>query len=118
MRLWREHLGELGGEVDAQIEDPCSPEAWELLRQRAEANTEIYERIWPFCPSDQIGTADDAKERLKRGVQDSLEIRNDVLKGMRGHVCTYPLRFLCNETRFEDMKTKAADKWSGGTMWY
>eukprot|EP01062_Namystynia_karyoxenos_P073395 TRINITY_DN7019_c1_g1_i1.p1 TRINITY_DN7019_c1_g1~~TRINITY_DN7019_c1_g1_i1.p1 ORF type:complete len:945 (+),score=273.20 TRINITY_DN7019_c1_g1_i1:117-2951(+) len=119
LHLWREHLcGDTEDEsVLAQFQDPCAPETWELIRQRAEENTKIYETVFPGIPSDRNKTLEDTQRRVSEG-RASRPGDEKQLEQIKGHLCTYPVSFLSLEKKSGDMTTGITDAVSGGTMWY
>ena len=60
IRLWQEHLGLLpepfNSELVQSLADPLDPKVYfDLMRQRASRNTQIYRELFHCVPDDSVG---------------------------------------------------------------
>lgn len=120
LSLWSEHLGLRSGEID-QIIDPVVDSTYkDMWMSTAKTNTAIYQDVFSCIPSDLIHTraalrqsTASWRERLDHTTIDlgiapeKLESyqNGDIkktdpmerLKGLRGHLVSFPLDFMCKE---------------------
>ncbi|XP_028173294.1 phospholipase D1 [Ostrinia furnacalis] len=104
-RLFREHLGLLGEDLDyfgIDMDDPCSDEfyknVWQATSRR---NTDVYEEVFHCLPTDSVHTFAELKkyqEENGRGLWHSdRALANRKIDLIRGYLVDLPLMFLCNE---------------------
>ena len=95
--LWKEHLGE----IHSGIKEPQSEEAWGLWAIRANANTNIYRRVFNPYPDDLMTTFKALQDAGDFKVKLTLQIKEE-LDMIKGHVVEYPIWFLNKEKQIHD----------------
>ena len=109
IRLWQEHLGLLGETFDSEIvqslSDPLDPKVYfDLMRQRASRNTQIYRELFHCVPDDSVETW--AEYSLFVDKPDTSKIDQETwngidvmanLKLIQGNLVLFPLNFLKKE---------------------
>nr|XP_027194709.1 phospholipase D1-like isoform X2 [Dermatophagoides pteronyssinus] len=104
--LMREHLGiykenkEDMLKMTDLVNDPISDQFWnKIWNARAKENTEIYEKVFPIIPTDDVRKLSDiniylGREKLYKTDQTKAE---EMLSLIKGHLVMLPLQFLCEE---------------------
>ncbi|KAL1132099.1 hypothetical protein AAG570_010057 [Ranatra chinensis] len=99
--LFKEHLGLLGTVKNCyDVADPVSAKFYhDVWRATAAKNTEIFEQVFHCIPSDQASNF----QAMKRYMQEPMSRTDPAaakarLIDIRGHLVTFPLHFLCDET--------------------
>lgn len=109
IRLWQEHLGLLpepfNSELVQSLADPLDPKVYfDLMRQRASRNTQIYRELFHCVPDDSVETW--AEYSLFVDKPDTSKIDQETwngidvmanLKLVQGNLVLYPLNFLKKE---------------------
>ncbi|OTF74092.1 phospholipase D1-like protein [Euroglyphus maynei] len=104
--LMREHLGiykqnkEDMLKMTDLVNDPISDHFWnEIWNARAKENTEIYEKVFPVMPTDDVRKLSDintylGREKLYKTDETKAE---EMLSLVKGHLVMLPLQFLAEE---------------------
>jgi phospholipase D1/2 len=99
--LMAKHLGL--APTDAALTDPCARAFFaDHWRATADANAAVYEDCFPCVPSDALQTLEDLLGAATVATTGAPERLADV----RGYLCTFPTRFLCEE---ENMTPRFGD---------
>ncbi|PRP75984.1 hypothetical protein PROFUN_01700 [Planoprotostelium fungivorum] len=102
--LWREHLGL--SEDDDTINDPICDRVYnKIWLKTSRKNTTVYNEIFKNIPRDGIETIHNfselertARKKLKHLKKDGGHILDEPLKMIRGHLVSFPLKFLTRES--------------------
>eukprot|EP01006_Ploeotia_vitrea_P041012 TRINITY_DN66477_c8_g2_i2.p1 TRINITY_DN66477_c8_g2~~TRINITY_DN66477_c8_g2_i2.p1 ORF type:complete len:830 (-),score=469.87 TRINITY_DN66477_c8_g2_i2:1199-3688(-) len=93
MRLWNSYLGR--HKTDDRVEDPVHDDVYYgHWLATAIANANVYERVFPYVPSDPIHTREQLKFRARK------PNNTDELKKVHGILCVYPTEFFSAEKLF------------------
>lgn len=109
IRLWQEHLGFLGEPFNSPsvqiLKDPLNPKVYfDLLRQRASRNTQIYRELFHCVPDDSVESW--AEYALFVDKPDTSKIDKETWNGIdvmanlnlvQGNLVQFPLNFLRKE---------------------
>lgn len=111
IRLWQEHLGLLGDPFNSpsvqMLMDPLDPKVYfNLLRQRASRNTQIYRELFHCVPDDSVETWDEyalfvdkagsSTSKIDKETWNGIDVMAN-LKLIKGNLVLYPLNFLKKE---------------------
>lgn len=93
-QLWREHLGL--APTDPIVNDPVSDETFlGVWIKTAQRNAAIFERVFPNIPQDSTENLPSDSSSLPKCTSDMTTAEvEEAMKGVRGHLTTYPLKYL------------------------
>jgi hypothetical protein len=100
-------FNELVGEENSKLIDPICDETYNYLLKLARNNMEIYTKVFPKIPSDNIKKYSDIVPKIEQF--ESVEKYHDELKNIKGLIIPYPIKILENETLFPswlDLQTR------------
>lgn len=101
--LMREHLGLLeakNSKEEVDIRDPISDKFYKDVWMRtASKNSNLYERVFPVVPTDEVKTFVQLREYLNRPKLFNTNVAEakKCLERIRGHIVLQPLYFLQEE---------------------
>ena len=106
--LMAEHLGI--NENSEILNDPVSDDLWNMIKNRANNNTNIYREIFDCFPDNKFTTFLELKNRKTiKTKEDEEKLKEDYenkIKGIVGHIVEYPTEFLKNENLNIDFFSK------------
>jgi len=104
---------------EALLKDPVSDVVYNSFRRRAAKNTRIYEQVFAHYPGEKHPTIADYKRALElfdetvvanqRGETIPINLNEQLLPNIKGHLVEYPLLWLNQDPFKKDIKLKVLD---------
>uniref|UniRef100_A0A2A4JXB6 Phospholipase n=1 Tax=Heliothis virescens TaxID=7102 RepID=A0A2A4JXB6_HELVI len=104
-RLFREHLGLMGEDLDrlgVSLDDPCCTQFYrDVWKATSKRNTDMYEDVFHTLPTDAVHSFAELKKYQEENQSlwnTDPALANRKIDLIQGYLVDMPLEFLCNET--------------------
>ncbi|VAW76880.1 Phospholipase D [hydrothermal vent metagenome] len=95
LQLWSEHLGVSRSSED--IADPVSDRTHKFISDRAFANTELFNLVFPGIPGNDYPTFESMIEAEKKRKVENSAVNTKIVKSIKGHIVDFPLVWLWSD---------------------